>query len=156
MPDIVVLVKPDPEAISGLEKGVQRLLDRCPWLRQEHWSVDELTVYALGNKYEFPGYAQDGNGRSIIISGDIRLDDIEERAGGRGGFRHFAEDVLFNSLFNLWFRKGKESLCGLNGRYTLITWEEKEQELTVATDAFGNRHIYYLHSNGHISFSTNL
>jgi hypothetical protein len=44
----------------------------------------------------------------------------------------------------------------LNGRYALILWEEKEQKLNVATDAFGNRHIYYLHSNGHISLSTNL
>lgn len=156
MPDIVVIFKSHPEIKAGIEKGVNRLSERCPWLRQERWSVDKLMVYALGNKYEFPRYAQDGNGRSIILSGDILLDDIEERAGSREGFSHFTEDALLNSLFNLWLRKGKESLCGLNGRYSLVTWNEKEQELNVATDAFGNRHIYYLHSNGHISLSTNL
>jgi hypothetical protein len=156
MPDIIVSLKSDPDAIAGHEKGIQRLLERCPWLRQERWSIDALAVFALGNKYEFPRYAQDGNGRNIILSGDIRLDDIDERAGGREEFRRFTEDVLLNSLLNIWFSKGKESLCGLNGRYSLIIWDEQERELNVATDAFGNRHIYYLHANGHISLSTNL
>jgi hypothetical protein len=156
MPDIVVSFTSHPEIHAGIEKGVKKLLGRCPWLRQERWSVDKLVVYAVGNKYEFPRYAQDRNGRSIILSGDIRPDDIEERAGGREGSSHFTEDSLLNSLFNLWLRKGKESLCGLNGRYSLITWDQKEQELDVATDAFGNRHIYYLQSNGQISLSTNL
>jgi hypothetical protein len=156
LPDLVVLVNPDPETVVGHEKGVRRLMERCPWIRQEHWSVDALKVYAMGNKYEFPEYAKDGSGRSIILCGHIRLDDIEDRAGGREGFDHFSEDILLNSLFNLWLRKGKESLCGLNGRYALILWDEKERELSVATDFFGNRHIYYLYGNGHISFSTNL
>ena len=156
MPDIVVLLNSDPKDIAGHEKGIQRLLERCPWLRHERWSIDKLMVYALGNKYEFPKYAQDSKGRSIILSGDIRLDDIEERAGGKEGFHYFTGDTLFNSLFNLWHRKGRESLCGLNGRYSLIIWDEKEQELNVATDPFGNRHIYYLQSNGRISLSTNL
>jgi hypothetical protein len=156
MPDIVLSLKSDRQAMLGHEKGVQRLLERCPWLRKEYWSVDELIVYALGNEYEFPRYAQDGKGHTIILSGHIRLDDIEERAGDREEFRHFTEDTLLNSLFNLWFKKGRKSLCGLNGRYSLITWDKNEQELNVATDAFGNRHIYYLHANGHISLSTNL
>ena len=156
MPDVVVLFKSHPEIEAGIEKGVNRLLVRCPWMRQERWSIDKLIVYALGNKYEFPKYAQDSNGRSIILSGDIRLDDIEERAGGKEGFHYCTGDTLFNSLFNLWHRKGRESLCGLNGRYSLIIWDEKEQELNVATDPFGNRHIYYLYSNGYISLSTNL
>lgn len=156
MPDIVVLLNSDPKDIAGHEEGIQRLLERCPWLRHERWSVDKLTVYAVGNKFEFPMYAQDGNGRTIILSGNILIDDIEERAGGRERFNHFTEDAFFNSLFNLWLRKGKESLCGLNGRYTLIIWDKNEQELNVATDPFGNRHIYYLQSNGRISLSTNL
>src|SRR3990172_8293286 len=100
MPDVVVLFKSHPEIEAGIEKGVNRLLVRCPWMRQERWSIDKLMVYALGNKYEFPRYAQDSNGRSIILSGDIRLDDIEERAGGKEGFHYFTGDTLFNSLFN--------------------------------------------------------
>jgi hypothetical protein len=156
MPDVVVSLKSDPDAARGHDKGVQRLLKRCPWLRWEQWSIDGLRVHALGNKYEFPWWARDVNGRSIVLSGHIRLDDIEERAGGIEGFSHFTEDAVLNALFNLWLKKGKESLCGLNGRYALILWEERKQELNVATDAFGNRHIYYLLSNGHISLSTNL
>lgn len=156
MPDIVVSLKSDSKAILGHEKGIQRLLDRCPWLRKERWLLDDLVVYALGNKYEFPKYCGDGNGLTLILSGHIRLDDIWERAGGPEGFRHFTADVLLNSLLNLWYKKGRESLCGLNGRYSLITWDKKEDQLNVATDAFGNRHIYYLHANDHFSVSTNL
>ncbi len=156
MPDIVVSFKSDPKNEVGIEKGVKRLLARCPWLRQERWSVDDLTVYALGNKYEFPKYAKDNSGCWIFLSGDIRLDDIEERAGGRDLFNHYTGDIQLNSLFNLLHRKGKENLCGLNGRYSLVIWDEKEKEMNVATDPFGNRHIYCLNSNGHISLSTNL
>ena len=156
MPDIVVSFNAYPENEAGIEKGVKRLLARCPWLRHEQWTIDKLTVRAVGNKYEFPKYAKDNSGRWIILSGDIRLDDIEDRAGGHDEFRHYTEDALLNSLFNLFHRKGKESLCGLNGRYSLVIWDEKEQELNVATDPFGNRHIYYLNANGHISLATNL
>ncbi|MBI4699104.1 MAG: hypothetical protein HY758_09460 [Nitrospirae bacterium] len=156
MPDIVVSFNAYPENEAGIEKGVKRLLERCPWLRQERWSADKLTVHALGNKYEFPKYAKDNSGCWIFLSGDIRLDDIEDRAGGRDGFSNYTDDALLNALFNLLRRKGKESLCGLNGRYSLVLWDEKAQELNVATDPFGNRHIYFLNSKGRISLSTNL
>lgn len=152
MSEIILNFAEDHSGTRDREKGIVRLMDRCPWLVRENWDDGDISVVALGHSFSFPQRLQCQN-RYLYLCGDVMTDDVLDRLGRRGQVNR---NQILNLLMDLWKEKGKESLCGLNGRYSLIAWDKEKKELNVATDFLDNRHIYHLKSGRYVSFSTNL
>ncbi len=51
-------------------------------------------------------------------------------------------------LLHAWRQWGEAGLDRLNGMYALAVWDERERSLTLASDPFGEKPLYYCDTAG--------
>ncbi len=72
-----------------------------------------------------------------------------EGSNGNGGSAATAE-----ILASLYRESGPQRLCSLNGIYSVVIWDERQQRLTLINDRYGISKLYYWIHGGNFFFST--
>lgn len=154
MPGIVGVVSSEIGASVGtcIENMIRPLLRR-PWYRVEKKISRDAGIASIAVDDE--RIISEGNGTFLSVTGEIcdqeklsaQLLDI----GGEEVLPHYG---LSDILLRLYLRFGAEALCGLNGLYVICVWEDRSKKLTVVTDRYGFRKLYYWSSRERLLFAS--
>jgi asparagine synthase (glutamine-hydrolysing) len=59
-------------------------------------------------------------------------------------------------LLHAWAEWGERALAHLNGMFALAVWDDRTRRLTLASDPFGEKPLYYAHAHGRLVFASSL
>jgi asparagine synthase (glutamine-hydrolysing) len=59
-------------------------------------------------------------------------------------------------LIHAWREWGEAALDRLNGMFAMALWDEREQSLTLASDPFGEKPLYYCEAPGRLAFGSDI
>ena len=129
--------------------------------RSELWAKDNI---GLGHKLNYftpesfyeklPFY---DSIKGIAITADTRIDNREDLAK-KLGIRLSLDDITTDSqLIILAYEKwGVEFANHLIGDFSIVIWDEKQQQVILTTDHFGHYPIYYHFDKGQLIFASEL
>jgi len=106
--------------------------------------------YAAGQ----PMLSEDGK-VALVFNGEIyNFKDLRAELEARG--RRFRTDSDTEVILALYLEKGEALVDDLNGMFSLAIWDDRRRVLLAARDRLGKKPFYYHHSNGRLSFSSEL
>jgi asparagine synthase (glutamine-hydrolysing) len=94
-------------------------------------------------------------GRHLVFNGEIyNYLELREQLGSLG--HRFETEGDAEVLLHAWVEWGEEALERLNGMFAFAVWDEGEQLLTLASDPFGEKPLYWSDAGGRIAFASSL
>lgn len=154
MPGIVGVVSSETGASVGtcIDNMIRPLLRR-PWYKVERKISRDAGIASIAVNDE--RFIAEESGTFLSVTGEIcdqeklsaQLLDI----GGEKSLPHYG---LSDTLLRLYLRVGVEALCGLNGLYVICIWEGGAKKLTIVTDRYGFRKLYYWSSRKRLLFAS--
>jgi asparagine synthase (glutamine-hydrolysing) len=89
----------------------------------------------------------------IVMDGEIYdYEGEKERLKAKGHKFQVDNDPEF--CLHLYEEYGEDFVKKLNGSFSLVIWDEKNQKLLIANDRYGSRPLYYAHTNGKLLFAS--
>jgi asparagine synthase (glutamine-hydrolysing) len=125
------------------------------YLVDEHFSSPfNIARVHLGiiNPEPQPIFSED-EGLCIVMDGEIYdYDEEKERLKAKGHKFQVDNDPEF--CLYLYEEYGEDFVKKLNGSFSLVIWDEKNQKLLIANDRHGSRPLYYAHNDGRLLFAS--
>jgi asparagine synthase (glutamine-hydrolysing) len=91
----------------------------------------------------------------LVFNGEIyNYVELREELRTRG--HRFATEGDGEVLLHAWAEWGEAALDRLNGMFALAVWDEREHALTLASDPFGEKPLYYASDSGRFAFGSRL
>jgi len=143
---------------SELERQSRALLHRGP-NRRNQWRADGVGVghLLLPVTYEDAYDAQPVRSRdgSRTLVADLRLDNREDLAAelGLGAIERMADSDLLLKAYERW---GADCVEHLIGDYAFAVWDASANELILARDPMGQRHLHYYHGPDLFAFASEM
>ena len=102
-----------------------------------------------------PGGSNDGIHYTIVHNGEIynyvEIRDVLEKEGYV--FRTKSDTEVILAAYDFW---NLECIEQFDGMFAFAIWDEKEKELFVARDRFGEKPFFYYHNNDHFLFASEM
>jgi asparagine synthase (glutamine-hydrolysing) len=154
MPGIVGTVSPEErEKIKQSLATMCKPLSRQPGPRLQQRiippfglaSVSGQEEEAFAEPFAKPFAEKVGEDRNILLAvvGEIIDDEFLGDRLRRSGLSEKYPGSLNELLLELYLECGVEALCGLNGLYLIVIWEQPQNKLTVINDRLGMQRLYY-------------
>ena len=90
----------------------------------------------------------------LVFNGEI-YNYVELRDTLRGLGHRFLTEGDAEVLLHAWAEWGEQALERLNGMFAFAVWDERARRLTLCSDPFGEKPVYYaLGSNGRLTFAS--
>jgi asparagine synthase (glutamine-hydrolysing) len=94
-------------------------------------------------------------GRHLVFNGEIyNYIELREQLASLG--HRFETEGDAEVLLHAWVEWGEDTLERLNGMFAFAVWNEAESSLTLASDPFGEKPLYWSESDGRIAFASEL
>jgi asparagine synthase (glutamine-hydrolysing) len=91
----------------------------------------------------------------LVFNGEIyNYRELREELRSRG--HRFATEGDAEVLLHAWAEWGEQALDRLNGMFAFAVWDEQERTLTLASDPFGEKPLYYAEEGGRLVFGSRL
>ncbi len=91
----------------------------------------------------------------LVFNGEIyNYRELREQLAALG--HRFVTEGDAEVLLHAWREWGEACLDRLNGMYALAVWNDRERSLTLASDPFGEKPLYYVHDNGRLAFASDI
>jgi asparagine synthase (glutamine-hydrolysing) len=95
------------------------------------------------------------DGRHLVFNGEIyNYLELREELGGLG--HRFRTEGDGEVLLHAWVEWGERSLDRLNGMFAFAVWDERESALTLVSDPFGEKPLYWSEDGGRLAFASEL
>jgi asparagine synthase (glutamine-hydrolysing) len=89
----------------------------------------------------------------LVFNGEIyNYKELREELRGKG--HRFETEGDAEVLLHAWAEWEETALERVNGMFAFCIWDESAQLLTLATDPFGEKPLYYLHREGQLVFAS--
>jgi len=113
-----------------------------------------LSIIDLSDSANQPMLSQDGT-TAVVFNGEIyNFQEIRKSLESRGHrFRTRSDTEV---LLELYLEKKEAMLDDLNGMFSFAIWDDREKRLLLARDRLGKKPLYYCHTDGRLSFSSEL
>jgi asparagine synthase (glutamine-hydrolysing) len=94
-------------------------------------------------------------GLRLVFNGEIY--NYRELRGELAGLGHrFVTDGDAEVLLHAWRQWGDAALDRVNGMFALAVWDEAERSLTLASDPFGEKPLYYTETGAGLAFASDV
>lgn len=94
-------------------------------------------------------------GLHLVFNGEIyNYRELREELRGRG--HRFATEGDGEVLLHAWQEWGDAALDRVNGMFALALWDEHEQLLTLASDPFGEKPLYFCEDGARLVFASDV
>ncbi|MBD0329628.1 MAG: asparagine synthase (glutamine-hydrolyzing) [Thermoleophilia bacterium] len=91
----------------------------------------------------------------LIFNGELyNYREVREELRGLG--HRFATEGDAEVLLHAWAEWGDAALDRANGMFALAVWDDAERRLTLASDPFGEKPVYYAHAGGGLVWASEL
>ncbi|MGF1747119.1 asparagine synthase (glutamine-hydrolyzing) [Vibrio cionasavignyae] len=118
-----------------------------------HLGHRRLAIHDLSQAGHQPMTSSSGR-YHIVFNGEIyNFEDLRDQLPPQGWGGSSDTEVML-AAFDEWGIVN--SLKKFNGMFAFAVWDEKEQELTLARDRFGEKPLYYFINSGYFGFSSEL
>jgi asparagine synthase (glutamine-hydrolysing) len=95
------------------------------------------------------------DGRHLVFNGEIyNYLELREQLESLG--HRFDTEGDAEVLLHAWVEWGEEALDRLNGMFAFAVWDDGESSLTLASDPFGEKPLYFSEAQGRIAFASEL
>jgi asparagine synthase (glutamine-hydrolysing) len=91
----------------------------------------------------------------LVFNGEI-YNYRELRAECRRRGHVFRTEGDAEVLLHAWAEWGEGALARVNGMFALAVWDDRTRRLTLASDPFGEKPLYYAHAGGRLVFASSL
>jgi len=116
-----------------------------------HTRLSIIEISSLGHQ---PMYSKDKK-LVIVFNGEIyNFLELKEDLLNKGFLFETSSDT--EVLLNLFIAYGKSMLSKINGIFAFAIWDQNQQSLFIARDAFGVKPLYYSASKNFFSFTSEL
>jgi asparagine synthase (glutamine-hydrolysing) len=89
----------------------------------------------------------------LVFNGEVyNYKELREELRDKG--HRFETEGDAEVLLHAWSEWGEKSLEHVNGMFAFAIWDESAQLLTLATDPFGEKPLYYSHRDGELVFAS--
>jgi asparagine synthase (glutamine-hydrolysing) len=153
MPGIVGVIGTDAK---NLLKCMYKSIKHEDWYRvDEHFSSPfNIARVHLGiiNPEPQPIFSED-EGLCIVMDGEIYDYEEEKKRLKTKGYKFRVDNDPEFCLY-LYEEYGEDFVKELNGSFSLVIWDEKNQKLLIANDRYGSRPLYYAHNDGRLLFAS--
>jgi len=113
-----------------------------------------LSILDLSDAAKQPMVSEDG-ATALVFNGEIyNFQEIRKKLESKGHLFRTSSDT--EVLLRQYIEKGEAMLGDLNGMFSLAIWDDREKRLLAARDRMGKKPLYYYHSGGRLSFSSEL
>lgn len=113
-----------------------------------------LSILDLSSAARQPMLSPDGK-VALVFNGEIyNFKELRKTLEARG--RRFGTDSDTEVILALYLEKGEALVEDLNGMFSFAIWDDDRRVLVAARDRLGKKPLYYHHSNGRMSFSSEL
>ncbi len=91
----------------------------------------------------------------LVFNGEIyNYLELREQLRGLGhGFRTEGDGEV---LLHAWAEWGEEALERVNGMFALAVWDSRERSLTLASDPFGEKPVYWTNADRQLAFASDI
>jgi asparagine synthase (glutamine-hydrolysing) len=94
-------------------------------------------------------------GLHLVFNGEIyNYRELRDELSGLG--HHFVTDGDAEVLLHAWVQWGQRALDRVNGMFALAVWDDHEQALTLASDPFGEKPLFYVETPGGLAFASDI
>jgi asparagine synthase (glutamine-hydrolysing) len=151
MPGLCAIVQPAPSRVEPdlRLQGMLRRMSHYPWFRTvvhtdqgEGISLGAVTLEIARS----PALARSGR-TALVLDGELYESARERRRLESGGVV-FASDGDAELLLKGWQAEGAGFLARLHGLFAALVWDGATRELTLLTDRFGLRPLYFAQTPG--------
>ena len=95
------------------------------------------------------------DGLHLVFNGEIyNYRELRDELKGLG--HCFATEGDGEVLIHAWRQWGERALDRVNGMFALAVWDEREGRLTLASDPFGEKPLYYCEIAGRLTFASDI
>jgi len=91
----------------------------------------------------------------LVFNGEI-YNYLELREQLRGLGHNFRTEGDGEVLLHAWAQWGEEALERVNGMFALAIWDSRDRALTLATDPFGEKPVYWTSADGQLAFASDI
>jgi asparagine synthase (glutamine-hydrolysing) len=111
-----------------------------------------LSIIDLHERSNQPMHHQ---GRHLVFNGEIyNYLELREELASLG--HRFETEGDAEVLLHAWVQWGEGALDRLNGMFAFAVWDEGEASLTLVSDPFGEKPLYWAEAGGRIAFASEL
>lgn len=121
-----------------------------PWTHKEIFSHDFVQVLRFAPPADRTSCFFEDQDGFLLLDGRIFLD--EDLVNGEKLANR--QNTLTERLMRIYREQGPERLCGLNGMYLIVVWDEILKTLFIANDILGLKPCYYWFYDGQFLFGT--
>jgi asparagine synthase (glutamine-hydrolysing) len=153
MPGIVGVVSSEKrESLDTCIENMILAMRPKNWHRVEKKITSDMGIASISLEDE-KSIAEE-NSILVAVTGEI-CDQEKLRGklldlGDENASRYSLSDILLR----LYLKLGAGALCNLNGLYVICVWEDKSQKLTIVTDRYGFRKLYYWLAKDRLLFAS--
>jgi len=148
--------RPDPSVLERMTRSVQHR-------GADVWGYYVDARFGLGvarrrltdvEGQDQPVSNEDGSVRAVLYGDIYNFQELRDGLVSRG--HRFSTGSETEVVAHAWQEYGDQCLPLFNGMFALAIWDDRREQLVLARDRMGDRHLYYAVAKGWLIFASEL